>query len=89
MLSFDQSSGLVFTERTSAQVQSMVPAWTTFSRGGKVNPSSYKHPGNGCSSLQRMVLRYCLWNIDVFDIESLQYLGWHYATQIYEELKKT
>lgn len=86
MAQFDPSSGLVFTERL-APVRSMVPAWTTNSRGKRVNPS--RSLQLRCSSLQEMALRACVWNVDNMEPEALKWLGWPYARRLYDRLKAT
>ena len=86
---FDQSSGQVYTETVSAPVPSMIPTWTTQARGRRENPAEYQHRGKGCSTLQQMTLRSCIWHIDLMEPEALQWLGWHYASRIYERLKAT
>ncbi len=88
MSSFDPSSGLVYREATSALVRSMVPTWMDHSTGRKIDPVTYRNSAKGSASLQEMVLRQCMWNIDRFEPEALQFLGWHYASRIYERLKK-
>ncbi|OAL54927.1 hypothetical protein IQ07DRAFT_281076 [Pyrenochaeta sp. DS3sAY3a] len=87
-MSFDPSSGLVFTERSSGNPRSMVPTWMTHARGKRIDPSKYRNRF-GTSTLKQMVLRYCLFNIDAFTPEALKWLGWHFASQIYHHLKST
>ncbi|KAI4697772.1 uncharacterized protein J4E84_000905 [Alternaria hordeiaustralica] len=87
MESFDPSSGLVFRESTTASVRSMVPTWTSHSRGRRVDPSKYRRQAGGCDTLQAMALRACVWNVDNMEVEALQWLGWSYASRLYEHIK--
>jgi hypothetical protein len=89
MSHFDSSSGLIYTEKTFDRVGSMIPKWTTHSRGRRKNPTMHLHDGPGCSRLHPMALRACIWNVDNMEPEALQWLGWHYAGRLYDELKKT
>ena len=89
MSHFDSSSGLVYTEKISDRVGSMILKWPTYSRGRRTDPSTFVHQGSGCSSLQSMALRACIWNVDDMDHETLQALECHYATRVYDQLKKT
>ncbi|KAH7378765.1 hypothetical protein BKA66DRAFT_142475 [Pyrenochaeta sp. MPI-SDFR-AT-0127] len=86
---FDKSSGLVYTETISAPAGSMVQTWSTRVRGTRINPSLYRSHGNGCSSLQEMALRSCVWHVQMIEPEALQWLGWHYARQIYNKIKQS
>ncbi|KAF1946718.1 hypothetical protein EJ02DRAFT_366921 [Clathrospora elynae] len=86
---FDKSSGLVYTETTSGRVRSMIPTWATHSRGRRPDPSKHQHRGNGSSTLQSMAIRACIWHVDSMEPEALQWLGWHYASRLYDKLKQT
>ena len=66
-------------------VRSMVPRWTTDSRGRRVDPSKSQQPQ--CGSLQSMALRACVWNIHNMEPGALQWLGWWYASRLYSHLK--
>lgn len=80
------SSGLVYQE-TMTSVCSMVPKWTTDSRGKRVDPTKFQHPR--CDSLYSMALRACIWNIHNMEPGALQWLGWWYASRLYIQLKST
>jgi hypothetical protein len=92
MTSYDKTTGVVYTETTSALVGSMVPTWMyqtsqkNRTKGNYVKQSALKERGQGCSSLQDMVLRHCVENIELFLPETLQWAGWHYARKIYQYL---
>jgi hypothetical protein len=85
---FDRSSGQVYTETTSTQIQSMIPTWTTQTRGRRDDPKKFAYRSEGCTTLQQMALRACVWHVDDMEPESLQWLGWHYAGLIYRQLKE-
>jgi hypothetical protein len=86
MARFNPSSGLVY-EETLAPVRSMVPRWTTDSRGRRVDPSKFHQPH--CDRLHSMALRACIWNIHNMEPGALQWLGWWYASRLYSHLKST
>lgn len=86
---YDESSGQVYTETVSAEVRSMIPAWSRHTGGRRVDPSKYKERWNGASSLKDTVMRSCLWHVNDMEPAALQWLGWHYACQIYTKLKQT
>jgi hypothetical protein len=88
-MSFDKTSGVVYTESTSARVGSMVPTWMSQARGKRDKKSTLTSRGKGCSSLQSMALRSCVWHTELFVPETLQWAGWHYANQIYQHLINT
>jgi hypothetical protein len=89
MTSFDKASGVVYTENTSAQVGSMIQTWMSQARGKRDKKSTLRSRGRGCSSLQKMALRSCAWNAELFAPETLQWASWHYASQIYQHLLNT
>lgn len=89
MAQFDYSSRQVYTETISAPVRSMLPTWMTRARGRKDDPVSFRTLGKGCSRLREMALRTCVWHVESMEPEALKWLGWHYACQIYDKLKKT
>ncbi|KAI8939665.1 hypothetical protein NX059_003423 [Plenodomus lindquistii] len=88
MAIYDEASGQVFTETVSDEVRSMIPAWSRYTSGRRVDPSTYKERWNGTASLKDTAMRSCLWRINDIEPSALQWLGWHYASQIYNELKK-
>jgi hypothetical protein len=87
--SFDRASGLVYTETTSAPIRSMVPVWMSQARGKRDKKSTLRSRGRGCPRLQEMALRCCAWNSELFVPEALQWVGWYYANQIYQNLLHT
>ncbi|KAH8643832.1 succinyl-3-ketoacid-coenzyme a transferase [Alternaria alternata] len=89
MENFDPSSGLVYRETTSASVSSMIPKWTSHSRGRRIDPSKHQRLTPGCDTLQSMALRCCIWNIDNMEPEALQWLRWSYASRLHDYLKLT
>ncbi|KAF2130115.1 hypothetical protein P153DRAFT_385349 [Dothidotthia symphoricarpi CBS 119687] len=89
MAIFDETTGQVYTERTSARVTSMVPTWMHQARNKKVNPSAYQNRGIGSATLQDMALRCCAWNADSFMPDALIWAEWHYAGKIYRQIKDT
>jgi len=52
-----------------------------------MDPSKFRHAGQGCATLQSMALRICVWNIDNMEPEALQWLTWTYARWLYDDLK--
>lgn len=92
MTSYDKTTGVVYTETTSASVGSMVPTWmhqtsrNNRTKGDYVKQSALKQPKQGCSSLQDMALRHCVADSELFLPETLQWAGWHYAGKIYQKL---
>jgi hypothetical protein len=89
MKHFDKGTGVVYTETTSAVVESMVPTWMYQARGKRSKKSTLRSRGSGCSTLQAMALRSCAFNADFFEPETLQWGGWHYASRIYQHLLTT
>lgn len=89
MTYFDAESGQVYTEVVSGRVESMVPEWTTFAKGKRDDPLVYSSRGIGCSRLQDMAMRACVWDVGQMDPEALQWLGWHYASRVYQKLVQT
>jgi hypothetical protein len=92
MTSYDKTTGVVYTEITSASVGSMVPTWMyqtsrkNCTNGNHIKQSAPKERGHGCSSLQDMALRHCIENSELFLPETLRWAGWHYARKIYQYL---
>ncbi|KAH5249073.1 hypothetical protein HBI70_213560 [Parastagonospora nodorum] len=89
MKRFDRETGVVYTETTSAVVESMVPTWMYQARGKCSKKSTLRSRGSGCSTLQAMALRSCAFHADFFEPETLQWGGWHYASRIYHHLLTT
>ena len=89
MKRFDKDTGVVYTETTSAVVTSMVPTWMYQARGKRSKTSTLRSRGKGCSTLQAMALRSCAFHAELFEPETLQWCGWHYASRIYQHLLST
>jgi hypothetical protein len=86
MALFDRASGVVYTEKTSTKVGSMVPTWMSQARGKRNKSLSLRSRGKGCSSLQEMALRSCAYHVELFVPETLQWATWHYARRVHQFL---
>jgi hypothetical protein len=85
MRSYDETSGQVYTETTSAQVGSMIPTWMSEARG---RSKRFRTTRRDMSSLQDMALRACVQHSEWFLPETLRWAGWHYAGRLYRCLKE-
>jgi hypothetical protein len=86
MALFEKTSGVVYSETTSAKVSSMVPTWMSQARGRRDKRSALKSRGKGCSTLQEMALRSCAHHVELFVPETLQWATWHYACRVQRHL---
>jgi hypothetical protein len=88
MASFDKATGVVYTEKTSARVGTMVSTWMSQSRGTRDKKLALRSRGTGCSSLQDMALRSCAYHVQLFEPAALKWAEWHYAEKIYRHLNE-
>jgi hypothetical protein len=86
-LSYDQSSGQVFTEVTVA-AKSKESLWWNNRKGKLQNPSTFRRRHLlGTSSLYDAALRVCTFNAEWITPEALMCANWPYAERIYKYLK--
>jgi hypothetical protein len=85
---FDRSTGQIYVETTSPQVESMGPSLHRKICGviKPINPAKHKN-SLGCASLHDMALRSCTWNIESFLPETLKDVEWYHANQVLLNLK--